>query len=205
MVEATPTSRTADGWWWGWSKEITFADAGLPLVDQYYVSQNAGGASTGPTPTPTPLADIARLLPASVGGVKAKLAPTLVGANVFDPSQYHSDESPFRNAVKVLAAKLGVPVQSVQMAVASYGQTTHVVVYQLAGAPEPALLQGWLAGPEMTDPGVTLSKVTLGGKAVTKWSQGPQLAAYIYAKGDLVFIVSSFSQTDSADAVSKLP
>ncbi len=54
MVETTPTSRSGSSWWWTQSLGITFADAGLPLVDQSYTSQNAG--QPAPTPTPTPIA-----------------------------------------------------------------------------------------------------------------------------------------------------
>ena len=54
MVEMTPTSRAGSSWWWTQSLAVTFADAGLPLVDQSYTSQNVAQAAATPTPTPTP-------------------------------------------------------------------------------------------------------------------------------------------------------
>ncbi len=55
MVEATPTIRTAPGWWWSQSVPITFADAGRPLEWQSYTSRNAAQVAPTPTPSPTPV------------------------------------------------------------------------------------------------------------------------------------------------------
>ena len=163
----------------------------------------ACGAGPSPSPTPTasptqaPAVDVASLLPSSIGGVRAKIAPTLTGSAVFDGS-------PFLNAVRTLAASLGVSQDQVQLVSASYAPGTHVVIYRLAGAPEAQLLAGWLAGPEAVS-GAKLSKATLGGKSVMKWAAGGPFASYIYVRGDVVFIVTVSSSKDGTEAMSKLP
>ncbi len=107
------------------------------------------------------------------------------------------------DALTTVAATLGVPIDDVGYATATYAPGTHVTAYGLPGVPEATLLSDWLASPEVQS-GATISEVTLSGKSVMKWTPGSQ-AAYLYAHDDVMFIVNSPSSQDSAEAVSKLP
>ncbi len=81
-----------------------------------------------------------------------------------------------------------------------------VGVYHVAGIAAPALRDALLAAWKVDAPNLTVSQVTLGGKAVTKgvFEEGTA-SSYLYMRDDYVFDIESTDESIAAAALAALP
>ena len=160
-----------------------------------------------PTPTLTPNAALEKKLPNSIRGVKL-VKDSYSGTNM-------SGTSAATIATKDLLARLGKKPANLSIATAA-DPTGKLPVFlqaiRIAKVPTEPLLTNYLAVIEKySQRGIEKDTASLGGKKVTtivdieQRDAGSKAVLYIYAKGDIVYVVSTNDKALAADALKAMP
>ena len=186
---------------------------------------SGSGASSSPSPTPTPspspteqpttagggptftagaVGDLERILPDQVGGVTIK-KESAKGTDFLKSSTANSKE------VADFFTKIGANPADVTVAT-GIGQSTDVAkivfifAFRAPGSDETRLLDAFQQTTATGSSPVTWTAANVGGKSIRKATGGTATSGqYLYAKGDILFLISA-SETALADEVlSKLP
>jgi len=162
----------------------------------------------GPDATPTDVPGFSFVLPSFVGDVDLEsMLPSEIGGETLTVISMNGDEFLGDGATspEILAALDSLGRTTSDLSVAFGGTTSiQVVAFRVKGADASALFDAFKAA--QTDE-YSSQTVSLGGKTVVKITPADGDVAYIYTKGDTMFVLGGEDATDSIlnEAFSKLP